>query len=161
MPRRKTKYPARIVARIWDWLRKTFAIDWSKVRNKRDITRQISSRKRILQQVINGQRTLKGTTKQQATRELNTLRSSESEMKNNTVYKKGFNEIRPIIRNQQKYHYKGQVKFRTVIPWTDKQRQFVSERPTMQVGGLQESFYERFGFIRSESSLKHMQRHYK
>ena len=170
----KTRFPSQVVARIWDWLRKTFVIDWSRVKRKQQIKTLISERKRFLQSVISYKRTVRGVSPSEAQRELKGIEQGEKELKEINpktgkhyppyhIYKKGWYQIKPLAR--MSIHVRSHAARNTTIRaynrdymrWTTEQKRFVSERKGMASHALRDSFNQTF-VPRSYHSIRTMQR---
>ena len=149
-------FPSVVVARIWEFMRKTFTIDWSRVRRKREVDIVIRRRKRFLIRIIKGQRTLGGISPQKAKQELKNIEKMER------VYKRGWHQIKPLIRQHYKvrsYTRKGKrvrPHVRSYLRWTPEQKEFIKERIGMRTKDLMNVFNQRFGTARSYSSIATM-----
>ena len=163
MPR--TRFPSQVVARIWDWLRKTFVIDWSRVRSKRDVSSLIRRRKDFLRSVISYKRSIRGISPREAQGELKRIEAGESNLRTgkvSTTYRRGWYQIKPLTIETmfvKSYSRKGIVVrgyTRSHLSWTSQQKGFVRERIGMRTSDLRNSFSVRFGVYRSSESIETM-----
>jgi len=153
----RTRFPSAVVARIWDWLRTSFKVDWSRVKNKREVDRLIGEKKRTMLQVLKGQKTLSGVTKKQAGREVANINKAS------TVMKRGWYQIKPLARSSIRQTAKtGKTYVRNYQPWgttkasRDMRLRFISERKGMPSKPLRDSYNIHFGESRTLSQISVM-----
>jgi hypothetical protein len=148
-----------VVARVWEWMRRTFTIDWRRIRRKKDIKKEITTRKKFLLQVIRWNRTMRGVSPEEAKKELNRIEKEENKLHKNPVFKRGWYQIKPLTKKTmyvRSHRRKGiQVRSynREYLRWTSAQKRWLLERERMPPKQLQKSFFKHFGIYRSIPSL--------